>query len=134
MIAITVRASSKKISSESRGMSNVTDDGSASWCEACRSYHSAPRDKEHHQALRCFAPWVDHDAQTKVEPREFEFSWWENGSRETRTITADSYPMACWKLGLLQAERFRIMGGAPKDFLLELGELQACPQPEDVTP
>ncbi|MEN3369974.1 MAG: hypothetical protein V7609_2117 [Verrucomicrobiota bacterium] len=35
------------------------DDGSAPWCEACQSYHTKPRDKAHHEALKCFAPWKE---------------------------------------------------------------------------
>ena len=27
------------------------------WCEACQSWHPRPRDKEHHVALHCFAPF-----------------------------------------------------------------------------
>jgi hypothetical protein len=29
----------------------------APWCQACGSYHVAPADAAHHQALRCRAPW-----------------------------------------------------------------------------
>jgi hypothetical protein len=32
------------------------------WCEACKSWHARPRDKEHHAALKCFAPWVEEGA------------------------------------------------------------------------
>lgn len=31
------------------------------WCEACQSYHPSPRDKEHHEALQCFAPFVEEE-------------------------------------------------------------------------
>lgn len=27
------------------------------WCEPCQSWHPRPRDKQHHQALQCFAPF-----------------------------------------------------------------------------
>lgn len=70
--------------------------------------------------------------EAKIEPRkedvvvplEFEFSWWENGGRETRTISAESYQLACWKLGLLHQERFRLLGGVPKDFSIDLDDSQ----------
>lgn len=29
------------------------------WCAACNSFHVKPRSRAHHQALRCFAPFVD---------------------------------------------------------------------------
>lgn len=36
------------------------------WCEHCRSYHPRPRDKTHHDALQCFAPWVEAEAGYSV--------------------------------------------------------------------
>jgi hypothetical protein len=58
-------------------------------------------------------------AETKVEPKEFEFSWMENGSRKTTKISAEFYELACWKLGLLHQDRFARFG-VPKDFELVL--------------
>ena len=28
------------------------------WCEACKSYHVTPKNKAHHEALKCSAPWT----------------------------------------------------------------------------
>jgi hypothetical protein len=54
-----------------------------------------------------------------IEPREFYFAWTEDGVRKEATIAADSYPMACWKLGLEHGEHFRQRGGVPKSFEID---------------
>ncbi len=40
----------------SREIDNV---GGSPWCEPCQSWHPKPRDKKHHAALRCFAPFEE---------------------------------------------------------------------------
>lgn len=55
----------------------------------------------------------------KVEPREFEFHWRENGVMESTKISAECYAEACWKLGAMQIARFQ-KDGMPKDFALDL--------------
>lgn len=54
-----------------------------------------------------------------VEPREFFFTWLEDGERKTVTISAESYPAACWELGLIHHERF-LTRGVPKSFEMSL--------------
>jgi hypothetical protein len=55
-----------------------------------------------------------------IEPREFTFTWLENGRRKTTTLSAECYADACWMLGATMAARFLKMGAAPKDFELDL--------------
>lgn len=38
------------------------------WCEACKSYHMTPKNKAHHEALKCFAPWTDATADITADP------------------------------------------------------------------
>lgn len=33
------------------------------WCEPCQSWHDKPKNKEHHAALKCFAPWIEPAAK-----------------------------------------------------------------------
>ena len=42
------------------------DDGSAPWCEPCQSYHSRPRDKQHHESLGCYAPWEEREPEASA--------------------------------------------------------------------
>ncbi len=45
------------------------------WCEHCRSYHVVPKDKIHHAALRCKAPYKHREPRKKrVWWAEIEFS------------------------------------------------------------
>jgi hypothetical protein len=39
----------------------------APWCEACQSWHPVPRDREHHAALQCFAPYRDPNETAESE-------------------------------------------------------------------
>jgi hypothetical protein len=41
------------------------------WCEPCQSWHPRPRDKAHHDALQCFAPFdQEHDQEQEQEVTE----------------------------------------------------------------
>jgi hypothetical protein len=55
----------------------------------------------------------------RVEPREFHFHWLEDGARKTITISAESYPDACWELGVIHAARF-VRGNRPVEFEMDL--------------
>lgn len=37
-----------------------------------------------------------------VEPREFTFTWREDGATKRMKLAAESYPDACWMLGAIQ--------------------------------
>ncbi len=53
------------------------------WCEACHSYHAVPRDKEHHKALKCFAP-LPGNRPTPIADMFFNFQ-----------VALDAYTSAC---------------------------------------
>jgi hypothetical protein len=55
-----------------------------------------------------------------IEPREFVFSWKEDGAEKTTKISADSYAEACWWLGFFHGRCFKNERDIPNDFKLEL--------------
>jgi hypothetical protein len=59
------------------------------------------------------------------ELREFEIPWFQNGRWRSVVVRSDSYPKACYELGLRMAEKFKKFG-VPADLQVNLGGPGVC--------